>query len=92
MRPAAGWWCANGYHQSREVVTSAGAVEVTVPRVNGRRTDPATGERRRFSSAILPPWARKTPKITEVLPLLYLHGQPGRHNVPPVDVPHPHLP
>jgi hypothetical protein len=28
----------------------------------------------RFSSAILPPWARKTPKITEVLPLLYLHG------------------
>jgi transposase-like protein len=32
------------------------------------------GERRRFSSAILPPWARKTPKIGEVLPLLYLHG------------------
>ena len=33
-----------------------------------------TGERKRFSSAILPPWARKTPKVTEVLPLLYLHG------------------
>lgn len=32
------------------------------------------GERRRFSSAILPPWARKSPKISEVLPLLYLHG------------------
>ena len=28
----------------------------------------------RFSSAILPPWCRKTPKITEVFPLLYLHG------------------
>ena len=28
----------------------------------------------RFSSAILPPWCRKTPKISEVLPLLYLHG------------------
>jgi transposase-like protein len=64
----------NGHHQPREVLISAGAVEVTVPRVNDRRTDPQTGERRRFSSAILPPWARKTPKITEVLPLLYLHG------------------
>ena len=64
----------NGYHQPREVLTSAGAVEVTVPRVNDKRTDPGTGERKRFSSAIVPPWARKTPKITEVLPLLYLHG------------------
>jgi transposase-like protein len=64
----------NGCHQSREVLTSAGAIEVTVPRVNDKRTDPDTGERKRFSSAILPPWARKTPKITEVLPLLYLHG------------------
>jgi transposase-like protein len=64
----------NGSHQPREVVTSAGAVEVVAPRVNDRRTDPDTGERVRFSSAILPPWARKTPKVTEVLPLLYLHG------------------
>jgi transposase-like protein len=64
----------NGSRQPREVLTSAGAVEVVAPRVNDRRTDPDTGERKRFSSAILPPWARKTPKITEVLPLLYLHG------------------
>jgi transposase-like protein len=64
----------NGSHQPREVLTSAGAVEVTVPRVNDRRIDPDTGQRRRFASAILPPWCRKTPKITEVLPLLYLHG------------------
>jgi transposase-like protein len=64
----------NGYHQSREVLTSAGAMEVTAPRVNDKRTDPGTGERQRFSSAILPPWCRKTPKITEVLPPLYLHG------------------
>src|SRR2546429_3374501 len=64
----------NGSHQPREVLTSAGAVQVTVPRVNDKRTDPVTGDRKRFSSAILPPWARKTPKITEVLPLLYLHG------------------
>jgi putative transposase len=64
----------NGYHEPREVLTSAGAVEVQAPRVNDRRVDPETGERQRFRSAILPPWARKTPKVTEVLPLLYLHG------------------
>jgi hypothetical protein len=50
----------NGTHQPREVLTSAGAVEVVAPRVNDRRTDPDTGERRRFSSAILPAWCRKT--------------------------------
>ena len=72
----------NGYHQPREVLTSAGAVEATVPRVNDKRTDPATGERRRFSSAILPPWCRKSPKITEVLPLLYLHGLSSGDFVP----------
>jgi transposase-like protein len=64
----------NGYHQPREILTSAGAVEVTAPRINDKRVDPDTGERQRFSSAILPAWTRKTPKITEVLPLLYLHG------------------
>jgi hypothetical protein len=47
---------------------------VIAPRVNDRRIDPDTGDRARFSSAILPPWCRKTPKINEVLPLLYLHG------------------
>jgi transposase-like protein len=64
----------NGYHEPREVLTSAGAVEVQAPRVNDKRIDPDTGERQRFRSVILPPWCRKTPKITEVLPLLYLHG------------------
>jgi transposase-like protein len=64
----------NGYHHEREVLTSAGAVTVTAPRVNDRRVDADTGERRRFSSAILPAWARKSPQMTEVLPLLYLHG------------------
>jgi transposase-like protein len=72
----------NGTHQPREVLTSAGAVEVVAPRVNDRRTDPDTGERARFCSAILPPWCRKTPKITEVLPLLYLHGLSSGDFVP----------
>ena len=64
----------NGHHQPREVMTAAGAVPVRAPRVNDRRTDEATGERRRFASAILPAWARKSPQVAEVLPLLYLHG------------------
>ena len=72
----------NGCHESRTVTTSAGAVDVTAPRVNDRRVDPDTGERQRFSSSILPPWARKTPKIGEVLPLLYLHGLSSGDFVP----------
>ena len=64
----------NGYHQSRDVLTAAGAVEVIAPRVNDKRVDPDSGERQRFSSAILPAWARKSPQMAEVLPLLYLHG------------------
>src|SRR5271166_259976 len=64
----------NGYHDEREVLTAAGAVRVKAPRVNDRRVDPDTGERQRFSSAILPAWARKSPQMSEVLPLLYLHG------------------
>jgi transposase-like protein len=42
--------------------------------VNDRRVDPETGESKRFSSAILPAWCRRSPQISEVLPLLYLHG------------------
>ncbi|GAA1336822.1 IS256 family transposase [Streptomyces sanglieri] len=64
----------NGHHRPRTVTTAAGSVEVTAPRVNDRRVDTATGERMRFSSKILPPWCRKSPKVSEVLPLLYLHG------------------
>ncbi|MBF6150557.1 transposase, partial [Nocardia nova] len=44
------------------------------PRVNDKRIDPETGQRKRFSSAILPAWARKSTQVSEVLPLLYLHG------------------
>ncbi|MPZ81116.1 MAG: hypothetical protein GEV28_12265 [Actinophytocola sp.] len=72
----------SGYHQPRQVTTMAGAVEVRMPRVNDMRVDPDTGERQRFASAIQPPWARKTPKIAEVLPLLYLHGLSPEDYVP----------
>ena len=72
----------NGYHDPREVTTCAGAVAVHAPRVNDKRIDPETGERQRFSSAILAPWARKTPQIEAVLPLLYLHGLSSGDFVP----------
>ncbi len=64
----------NGYHEERIVLTAAGGVPVKAPRVNDKRIDADSGERCRFSSAILPAWARKSPQMTEVLPLLYLHG------------------
>ncbi len=68
----------NGSHLQREVLTAAGAIRVRAPRVNDKRTDEATGERARFSSAILPAWSRKSPRLAEVLPLLYLHGLSSR--------------
>jgi hypothetical protein len=64
----------NGSHAPRDVLTSAGSVVVVAPRMNDKPVDPQTGERQRFSSAILPAWARKTPRIEQVLPLLFLRG------------------
>lgn len=64
----------NGYARSGKVVSGAGAIEVKAPGVDDRRMDPATGERSRFRSSIVPPYARRSPKVAEVLPLLYLHG------------------
>jgi putative transposase len=64
----------NGHARQREVTTAAGSVAVRAPRVNDRRVDPVTGARARFRSVVLPQWSRKSPKVAEVLPLLYLHG------------------
>lgn len=64
----------NGHAEPRTITTGAGAIEVNQPRVDDRRVDPDTGERQRFRSSILTPWCRKSPKVTEVLPLMYLHG------------------
>lgn len=75
----------NGYHRPRDIATAAGPVPVKAPRVNDKRIDETSGERKRFSSAILPAWARKTPKIAEVLPLLYLHGMSTGDLVPALE-------
>ena len=48
-------------------------MELKAPRVDDRQVD-ENGNSRRFKSVILPPNMRRSPKVREVLPLLYLHG------------------
>jgi putative transposase len=59
---------ANGYARERQVTTGAGMVDVKAPRVDDRR------EGEHYRSAVLPAYMRKSPKVTEVLPVLYLRG------------------
>ena len=63
----------NGQAAARQLVTGSGTLEVRAPRVNDQRVD-AAGARQRFSSEILPSYMRRAPKVTEVLPILYLRG------------------
>jgi len=58
----------NGKAAERSVITGAGSLKIQAPRVNDRR------EGHRFSSYILPKYARKSPKVADVLPVLYLRG------------------
>jgi putative transposase len=64
----------NGRARERRVTVGSGTVRVRAPRVNDKRVEEETGKRKRFSSRILPAYARRSPKVTEVLPILYLHG------------------
>jgi transposase-like protein len=63
----------NGVGKERSVQTSAGTMNLQAPRVDDRRVD-EDGNKATFRSSILPPWCKKSPEVTEVLPLLYLHG------------------
>jgi putative transposase len=64
----------NGRARERRVTVGSGTVAVQAPRVNDKRIDEQTGERRRFSSKFLPAYARRSPKVNDVLPVLYLRG------------------
>ena len=64
----------NGYHAEREVVTAAGAVPVRQPRVNDKRIDPATHRSGSGSPRDPARVGTQSPRVAEVLPLLYLHG------------------
>jgi len=58
----------NGYLPERTIQTGIGSVEVTAPRVRDRAGDI------RFTSAILPPYLRRTRSMEALLPWLYLKG------------------
>src|SRR5512136_563981 len=63
----------NGRLPARQIQTGLGLVEVQQPRVHDRRLD-EQGQRVRFSSAILPPYLRRTKSLDELIPWLYLRG------------------
>ena len=55
----------NGRAQVRKLTLGAGTVELKAPRVDDRRRD-ESGQRQRFTSHILPPYMRRSPKVSEV--------------------------
>lgn len=59
----------NGYLPEREVLTAAGPVPIKVPKVRDR-----AGTGVKFNSAIVPPYVRKSPRVSAALPWLYLKG------------------
>ena len=59
----------NGYLPEREVLTGVGPVTVKMPKVRDR-----SGTGVKFNSAIVPPYVRKSPRVSAALPWLYLKG------------------
>ena len=62
----------HGHLPEREIMTGIGPVAVRCPRVRDRTADGM--ERIRFSSAILPPYARRSKSLEVLIPILYLKG------------------
>lgn len=58
----------NGVGRARTVTVGSGSIEIQAPRVDDRR------EGQKFTSSILPPYLRKSPKVESLLPVLYLKG------------------
>jgi putative transposase len=62
----------HGYLPEREIMTGIGPVAVRCPRIRDRLGEGS--ERIRFSSAILPPYARRSKSLEVLIPILYLKG------------------
>ena len=62
----------HGHLPEREIMTGIGPVAVRCPRVRDRTGEGS--ERIRFSSAILPPYARRSKSLEVPIPILYLKG------------------
>ena len=58
----------NGRAQERTLTLGGGAIPIQAPRVDDRRSG------KQFSSRILPPYMRRSPRLEEALPMLYLRG------------------
>ncbi|WP_444546522.1 IS256 family transposase [Burkholderia ubonensis] len=59
----------NGYLPEREIVTAIGPVPVQVPKVRDR-----SGSGVKFNSNLVPPYVRRSPRVSAALPWLYLRG------------------
>jgi putative transposase len=59
----------NGYQPERDILTAAGPVTVKVPKVRDR-----SGSGIKFNSQLVPPYVRRTPRVSSALPWLYLKG------------------
>ena len=62
----------HGHDRVREIQTGIGPVEVQKPKARDRGA--TAGARIRFTSNILPKWARRTKSLDALLPVLYLRG------------------
>jgi len=64
----------HGYGPERSIQTGIGALDVRRPKVRDRGGEDSTENKIRFSSAILPRWARRSKSLDALLPVLYLRG------------------
>ncbi len=64
----------HGYGPKRSVQTGIGAIDVRRPKVRDRHPDIPEAGKLRFTSNILPRWARRTKSLDALLPVLYLRG------------------
>src|SRR3712207_8426850 len=64
----------HGHAPERLVQTGIGPVAVRRVKLRDRGAGGGGGERIRFASTILPRWARRTPSLDALLPVLYLRG------------------
>ena len=58
----------NGYLPERSIQTGIGSIPVKQPRIRDKKRELS------FTSAILPPYVRRTPSVEEVISVLYLKG------------------
>ena len=64
----------HGYGPERSIQTGIGALDVQRPKVRDRATNVPADQKIRFTSAILPKWARRSRSLDALLPVLYLRG------------------